>query len=330
MKSNKILPFLALSLCTATAMAQEVQDTLLTRELQEVVVKASKVIRKADMDIYNPSKSAVENSKNGMQLLNNLMIPSLTVSDALGSIQAAGQSVQVRINGRVSSIEQVRTLLPETIKRVEWIDNPGLRYGGANYVLNIIVTNPAVGGSLMANARPALNTAWGFYMADAKFNTGRSQWEVGGNFKLTNKIKTYRDYSETFTYTDGTSLTRDETPLGGYMDYTTANAWASYNYIKPDTTVFMAEFGFHRNIREKELYHGQLSLSDGTSDIDLTDSNGKEEALRAFPSTGSRTSATSRCSSSALAVRSTPDALFRIIWSAFPARKLTLRTSTQT
>lgn len=152
MKSNKILPFLALSLCTATAMAQEVQDTLLTRELQEVVVKASKVIRKADMDIYNPSKSAVENSKNGMQLLNNLMIPSLTVSDALGSIQAAGQSVQVRINGRVSSIEQVRTLLPETIKRVEWIDNPGLRYGGANYVLNIIVTNPAVGGSLMANA----------------------------------------------------------------------------------------------------------------------------------------------------------------------------------
>lgn len=276
MKSNKILPFLALSLCTATAMAQEVQDTLLTRELQEVVVKASKVIRKADMDIYNPSKSAVENSKNGMQLLNNLMIPSLTVSDALGSIQAAGQSVQVRINGRVSSIEQVRTLLPETIKRVEWIDNPGLRYGGANYVLNIIVTNPAVGGSLMANAWPALNTAWGFYMADAKFNTGRSQWEVGGNFKLTNKIKTYRDYSETFTYTDGTSLTRDETPLGGYMDYTTANAWASYNYIKPDTTVFMAEFGFHRNIREKELYHGQLSLSDGTSDIDLTDSNGKE------------------------------------------------------
>lgn len=83
------------------------------------------------MDVYLPSKSAVENSKNGVQLLGNLMIPSLSVNDALGTIQAAGQSVQVRINGRESTIDQVRTLLPETIKRVEWIDNPGLRYKGA-------------------------------------------------------------------------------------------------------------------------------------------------------------------------------------------------------
>ena len=133
----------------------------------------------------------------------------------------------------------MRTLLPETIKRVEWIDNPGLRYGGANYVLNFIVSNPTVGGSLMAQARPALNQAWGFYMADAKFNTGRSQWEVGGNFKLTNKVKTHRDYTETFTYPDGSTLTRDETSRGGTMDNSFANAWASYSYIKPDTTCLL-------------------------------------------------------------------------------------------
>lgn len=44
------------------------------------------------MDVYHPSKSAVENAKNGMQLLNNLMIPTLTVNDALSTVQAAGQS----------------------------------------------------------------------------------------------------------------------------------------------------------------------------------------------------------------------------------------------
>ena len=111
------------------------------------------------MDVYHPSKSAVNNTKNGMQLLSNLLIPSLNVNDALGSIQAAGQNVQVRINGRESTIDQVRALLPETIKFVEWMDNPGLRYGGANYVLNFIVSNPTVGGSLMTMARPALNQA---------------------------------------------------------------------------------------------------------------------------------------------------------------------------
>lgn len=257
------------------AMAQtETSDTITVRELQEIVIEAPKVVRKADMDVYHPSRSAVDNSKNGMQLLNNLMIPSLSVSDALGSITAAGQSVQVRINGRTATIDQVRALLPETIKRVEWMDNPGLRYGDANYVLNFIVANPTLGGSLQLYARPALNTAWGFYMADAKFNFGKSQFEVGANYKLTNKIKTHRDYTETFTYPDGSMLTRKETSRGGTMDNSMGNIWASYNYIKPDATVFFAEFSMHKDFTDKFLYNGLLSLSDGTYDISLTDSHG--------------------------------------------------------
>lgn len=270
-----IIVFTAFLSGVFSAMAQAGPvDSVPSQELQEFVIQAPKVIRKADMDVYHPSQSAVEHSQNGLQLLNNLMIPSLTVSDALGTIQAASQSVQVRINGRQSTIEQVRALLPETIRRVEWIDNPGLRYGGANYVLNFIVSNPTAGGSLMASARPALNQAWGFYMADAKFNTGRSQWEVGGNFKLTNKIKTHRDYTETFIYPDGTSLTRDEESRGGSMDNSMANAWVSYNYTKPDTTVFMAELTLHKNITDKFLYNGLLSLSDGSDHLFLTDSHG--------------------------------------------------------
>lgn len=269
------ITFTAIVLGSLSTLAQtEEPDSLSAQELDEIVIEAPKVIRKADMDVYHPSRSAVENSKNGMQLLTNLMIPTLSVSDALGTIQAAGQSVQVRINGRESTIDQVRALLPETIRRVEWIDNPGLRFGGANYVLNFIVTNPTVGGSLMTMARPALNQAWGFYMADAKFNTGRSQWEMGGNFKLTNKIKTHRDYSETFTYPDGTSLTRNETSRGGSLDNTQARAWGSYSYIKPDTTVFMAEVGLWQNITDKFNYRGLLSLSNGSDDILLTDSHG--------------------------------------------------------
>lgn len=269
-----VISVIALSCVGGASAQEEVTDSIATHELQEIVIEAPRVVRKADMDVYHPSKSAVDNSKNGLQLLNNLMIPTLSVNDALGSIQAAGQSVQVRINGRESTIEQVRSLLPETIKRVEWIDNPGLRYGGANYVLNFIVSNPTAGGSLMTMARPALNQAWGFYMADAKFNTGRSQWEVGGNFKLTNKLKTHREYTETFTYPNGATITRNETPCGGSLDNTQSNAWASYSYIKPDTTVFMAQFGLYQSLTDKTLCKGIMSLSDGSDDILLTDSHG--------------------------------------------------------
>lgn len=263
-------------LCVPVALAAQTETAASVPEqsLQEIVIEAPKVIHKADMDVYHPSKSAVENSKNGMQLLDNLMIPALTVSDALGTVQASGESVQLRINGRESTVDQVRALLPETVRRVEWIDNPGLRYGGASYVLNFIVANPTAGGSLQASGRQALNTAWGFYMADAKFNSGRSQWEAGANFKLTNKIKTHRDYTETFTYPDGSSLTRNEDSRGGSMDNSMGNAWASYSYIKPDTTVFMAELGWNQGFTDKFLYRGLLSLSDGSPDILLTDSHG--------------------------------------------------------
>lgn len=249
-------------------------DSTGVHDLQEIVIEASKVIRKADMDVYHPSKSAVDASKNGMQLLNNLMIPTLAVNEALGSIQAAGQSVQIRINGREASVDQLRALLPETVRRVEWIDNPGLRYGGANYVLNVIVANPAVGGSLQLEARPALNQAWGFYMADAKFNNGRSQWEVNGTFKLTENIKSHREYTETFTRPDGTSVTRNETSRGGRLDNSFGTLWAAYSYIKPDTTVLNVHFGVFNKFSDLFRYDGLLSFSNGADDLLLTDSHG--------------------------------------------------------
>ena len=58
--------------------AQETADTIAAQNLKEIVVQAPKVIRKSDMDVYYPSRSAVENSRNGMQLLSNIMIPSLS------------------------------------------------------------------------------------------------------------------------------------------------------------------------------------------------------------------------------------------------------------
>lgn len=273
MKKRQLAIALGIMPLLATAQT-EPTDSVIAGELQEIVVEAPKVVRKADMDVYHPSKSAVENSKNGMQLLTNLMIPSLNVSDALGTIQAAGQSVQVRINGRVASVEQIRALSPDNIKRVEWIDNPGLRYRGASSVLNFIVVNPTVGGSVQTQAKPALNEAWGFYMADAKFNTGRSQWEVYASCKLTENLKIYRDYRETFTFPDGSTLTRTEKPRGGKLDNTLPYYYASYNYVKPDTTVFVAQITNQQHAGNRTEYEGIMSKSNGEDDILLNEAYG--------------------------------------------------------
>ena len=273
---KKILAAASIILIPAIAVSQETADTIPVHELNEVIVRAPKVIRKADMDVFYPSQSAVENSRNGMQLLTHLMIPSLTVTDALGTIKAAGQSVQLRINGRKASVDQVKALLPASVKRVEWIDNPGLRYNGASYVLNFIVANPTLGGSLHAEGRQALNTPWGDYFVDSKFNTGLSQFEVGGMFKLTNKFKSHRDYKETFRYPSGNSLTRTESPLSGHADNTFGRLWSSYSYIKPDTTTFYLEASADPTFSDDRMSKGLLSLSDGGEEIVLTESNGNK------------------------------------------------------
>ena len=273
MKNKAFLLSLILSYLVVNAQ-EEAIDSINAQTLNEIVVEAPKVIRKADMDVYYPSKSAVANSKNGMQLLNYLMIPSIFVNDALGSVTAAGQSVQVRINGRQATIDQVRALLPETIKRVEWIDNPSLIYNGANYVLNIIVTNPALGGSLMLRAMPSLNANFGNYNGNVKFNNGRSQWEIGLRYNPLYNVKIHRDYYELFTYPDGRSITRTEKPLIGHFDDSSGRTNVSYNYVKTDTTIFVVDFNFRRVFPSINEYNGLLSISNETGQIILKDANG--------------------------------------------------------
>ena len=120
--------------------------------LAEVVVKASPVIHKSDRDLFIPSAEAVKQSNNGLSLLQNIQIPTLVVNTVLESVSNPSGDVQLRINGREASINEVKALLPESIVRVEYHENPGLRYNSANAVLDFIVRNPTVGGSVMAAA----------------------------------------------------------------------------------------------------------------------------------------------------------------------------------
>lgn len=279
---TKLISAIALTVIFSAIAHTESADSVKIKDLNEIVIQAPKVIHKADMDVYHPSQSAVDNSKNGIQLLSNLMIPSISVSEALGTISSSGQAVQVRINGREASVEQLRNLLPTSIKRVEWIENPGLRYNGANTVLNFIVTNPEVGGSLMLNATQALNMAWGQYNPNAKFNFGRSQIEIGGGYKMTENLKIYRDYTETFTLPDGQSLTRKETSRGGDVGNSIANLWASYNYIKPDTTIVVVEARGTMWPKNKNDYFGLMSSDFSPRDILLTESNGSKGSRPSF------------------------------------------------
>lgn len=237
-------------------------DTTMTDiMLGEITVQAPRVIHKADMDVLYPSASAVKASQNGVALLKYLMIPTLSVNEFTGTIRTAGQDVQVRINGRKASMDQLQSIDPSTVKRIEWIDDAGLRYGDAPAVINVIVANPTVGGSIMAQGTQSLTQPWGMGYASLKLNNGRSQWSADLNGRYTNKVDTYREYSETFTRSDGSSVSRTETPVDGHVSMTNINPRISYSYINSDKTTLWIGAGVNKEWPTERANTGIMSLT---------------------------------------------------------------------
>ena len=141
----KRLFFLILLTVGLNASAQEVKDG---QTLQEVVVQGAKVIQRVDGQTIYPSRQQLESSTNGYSLLSKLTLPHLRVDPVMHTITALSNtgSVQVRINDIAASKDDLLALDMKAVKHIDYIDNPGVRYGkGEAYVVNIIVKRPVSG-----------------------------------------------------------------------------------------------------------------------------------------------------------------------------------------
>ena len=129
---------LAIPLC---AYSQAPVDTLSNGvELKEVVVNATPIISKADRKLLIPNAEQIKGAVNGVDLLRKLNVPSLIVSPIDQSIKLASSGkVDLRINGRAVSDNEIQRIDPATVMRVEYHDNPSLRYGDAEVVIDFIV-----------------------------------------------------------------------------------------------------------------------------------------------------------------------------------------------
>ena len=112
-----------------------------------MTVTAANIINQADRKIVFPSQKQLEASTNGINLLQALMLPRIQVNPLTKSVGlAGGGTVQLCMNGVKVSTEDINALQPEDILRIEYLEDPGLRYGSAEAVLNYIPagTKPVV------------------------------------------------------------------------------------------------------------------------------------------------------------------------------------------
>ncbi len=214
-------------------------------ELQGITITASQVITKLDRQIVLPTRSQIQNSTSGYELLSKMMLPGLKI-DLLQNVVSTigGETVQLRINDMKATAPQVHALRPGNVVRVEYIDNPGIRYAdeGISAVINFIVRQHTSGISAGVNLTNSFTTGFGNDNIYIKAN--HKQSEFGLNYYMT-----YRDYNDRFTNDDQSFLLKDGSSRNRRLEgislpfnYTTHDVEFSYNLFQPDDYTFNAVF----------------------------------------------------------------------------------------
>ena len=179
-------------------------------ELSEVVVEGDAVIQKVDRQILLPNKEQLGASSDGMSLLQNLQIPRIVVNPADNTVKTlANQDVQLRINGIEASNSEVMAINPKDVIRIEYHDQPGVRFNGAAAVINYIVRHRDTGGNLMLNASNGVTMpGWGEYHLSGKVNFGKSSFSLMTHYSPRDIYWT-RTNAETYNFSTGTIENRE-------------------------------------------------------------------------------------------------------------------------
>ena len=174
--------FILINLFSFSAFAQNEEKTV---TLDEVVVKGAKVISKADGQMLYPTVAQKSASNNGYSLLQKLSLPNLRIDGVTHSITAIDGrgSVQLRINGIVVDKGEMLALDPKLINKIDFIDNPGVRYGeGVAYVINIITKHEDSGYTIGIDITPTLTSWQGDGIVYGKWNHKKSEFTVSYNY----------------------------------------------------------------------------------------------------------------------------------------------------
>lgn len=271
--------FITFSFLLSTAAITFAQNVDKSITLDEVTVRASKVVNKPDGMVIYPTDSQRQASTNGYSFLEKLTLPNLRIDNINHTISAIDNrgGVQLRINGIIVDKPEMTALDPKDILRIDFIDKPGVRYGESlAYVINIITRRNDSGYSIGTDITSAITTIQGDGMAYGKWNKGKSEWSVsydinGGKSKGSNILQTAN-----YTLTDGSIYTIERNDVETLRKYISHNAKLTYNWADSTATVFQTSLSgalnkTPDNYSIKEIIDGNHSYKatsrDGSKDL---------------------------------------------------------------
>lgn len=208
--------------------------------LGEVVISASSTISKINQRIVFPTKLQLSHSANGMQLLNTMMLPGININPMANTISSSdGGKVILQINGVNTTPEEIQTLQPRQIKRIEYSDYAGIRYGHASKVINYVVVRDDKGGVVGVDLMNSLNILAGGDVFFAKFNKGKSEYALNYTAAFQRINTNNRNRTGSYQFENSSPILREEISAGGDYSYQMHDFSLTYNYQQSDSAFSM-------------------------------------------------------------------------------------------
>ncbi len=157
------------------------QDTTF---LNAVTIVGSYIVTKGNKMIINVPENIKKNSFDGYATLSALTIPGLHVDPIEYTVTSNIGEVLLCINGREVEVNEIRTLNPNDIKRIDYYQNFDPNHPSASAVIDFIMVNRDRGGLAYANAKHNLNIGKGDGILDLKHYRKNSElnFQISGDY----------------------------------------------------------------------------------------------------------------------------------------------------
>ena len=158
-------------------------------QLKKVVVKGSLRTDHGDHATYAFSDEQIRNARHSQDLLASL--PGIYIDPMTGKTASmGGKSVKILINDvPMTSENDLKSIPSNKIKKVEYYDDPPVRYG--DVILMNIITKPLdTGYAVGFDAESALTTGFSNDNVYFKYNKGNHQY----SFDYTLNVRNYKDW----------------------------------------------------------------------------------------------------------------------------------------
>lgn len=241
------------------AQVESADTTGFPTTLQEIIVEAPDAIKAGNKNVYYPTEVLRETMATSSQLLAGLQIPDLIVNPATGDIAiSGGGNLSIRINGRPASQIDLMALSAKDIAKVEYISNPGVRYGDVTGVLDVTVKRKNGGYGVILNLLQSPNRGWGDYSAAITYAIGPSEWTADYHSNPMWRMDCYRDNIEWIDLGRHGEVARREQGIKTPNRMVTHRASLQYSYASKSLLLFNVQA---RLFRQNDRYASTGSIT---------------------------------------------------------------------